>query len=74
MGKLTLMSQLQNSVVERVNVFVLPLTDFREFEPCCPKITNWFAKFFKPLQYIVDIIGLVWWEVKVVVYIFAIWT
>ena len=68
------MSHLQDSVVESVNVFTLPLGDFGELKSGRSEVTDGFAKFFKSLQYIVDIIGLVQWQVEVVVNIFTIWT
>ena len=47
--EVTLMSHLQDSIVERVNVFTLSLRKFSKSKPCCPEVADWFAKFFKSL-------------------------
>ena len=58
-GEITLTGQLQDSVVESVHVFSLPLRDFGELKSGHPEVTNRLTKLFKSLQHIVDIICLV---------------
>ena len=57
--EITLTSQLQDSIVECVDVLTLSLTNFGKLEPSRSEVTDGFAKFFKSLQHIVDIICLV---------------
>ena len=57
--KITLMGQLQDSVVEGVNVLSLSLRDLSKLEPSCSEVTDWFTKFLNALKNIIDIIHLV---------------
>ena len=58
-GKITLMGQLQDSVVECVDVLTLSLSNLGKLESGHSEITDWLTKFLEVLQNIVDIICLV---------------
>ena len=58
-GEITLMSQIQDSIVECVDILTLLLRHLGKLEPSHSEVTDWFAKFFKLVQNIIDIICLV---------------